>query len=135
MNHWLVYHSQRTMQHSYASLAEHAVYSTKEQTKLCFGDVIWVIEGSMFQPTQYSLVDCFRYTDTRYPPFPFPYSSFKLKILGKESLLSGAVSLDIGSGWQRTVHSRFLTKQRFFVWLQNEPDIAAGLIAAAGIRL
>jgi len=29
MNHWLVYHSQRTVKHPHATLGEHSVYSSK----------------------------------------------------------------------------------------------------------
>ena len=46
MTDWLVYHSQKTMGHSYASLARHAVYSRSQQRKLCLNDWIWVVEGS-----------------------------------------------------------------------------------------
>ena len=129
MNHWLVYHSQKTMGHSYASLAEHAAYSKSEQRKLCFGDWIWVVEGSTDIPTRYTLVDCFRYSDTAYPPFLGPYNGFAVHVIGTESRLAAPVPLDMVDDWQTHIRDRFLTKQRFFVKLSAEPQVVAGLQA------
>lgn len=70
MQHWYVYHSMNTMGHSYNSIGQSAAYSTKEQRKLCLNDVIWVIEGNMGNPKEFSLVDCFHYSSTDYPPIP-----------------------------------------------------------------
>jgi hypothetical protein len=97
--------------------------------------LIWAIEATTVQPTRHSLVDGFRYAGTRYPPFPSSYSGFKLKILGRESLLSGPIRPAMDSGLQRVVHRRFLTQQRFFVSLRRKLTILSGLIAAAGVRL
>jgi hypothetical protein len=132
MTDWMVYHSQKTVGHTYASLARHAVYSRTTQKKLCFGDVIWVIEGSNDIPTQYTLVDCFRYAETEYPPFLPPYDGFEARIIGKESLLANPVLLDMTADWQTDVRDRFLTKHRFFVSLAGETRISDGLKALAG---
>ncbi len=129
MTDWLVYHSQKTVGHSYASLARSVGYSRKPQTKLCFGDRIWVVEGSTDIPTRYTLVDCFRYADTEYPPFLPPYNGFAVRILGTESLLAKPVPLDMAADWQEEIRDRFLTKQRFFVSLAAEPVVIAGLQA------
>lgn len=132
MTDWLVYHSQKTVGHSYASLARSVASSRKPQTKLCFGDVIWVVEGSTDIPTRYTLVDCFRYADTEYPPFLPPYNGYAVRILGTESLLAQPVPLDMTADWQQEIRDRFLTKQRFFVSLAAEPLVVAGLKALGG---
>lgn len=132
MTDWIAYHSQKTVGHSYASVSRHSVYSKTTQKKLCFGDVIWVIEGSNDIPTQYTLVDCFRYAETEYPPFLPPYDGFETRIIGKESLLAKPVALDMTVDWQVAIRDRFLTKHRFFVSLGGEAEIVAGLQALAG---
>jgi hypothetical protein len=129
MTDWLVYHSQKTMNHSYASLGTSVVYSKLQQKKLCFGDRIWVVEGSTDIPTRYTLVDCFRYADTEYPPFLPPYNGFAVRILGKGSLLPSPIPLDMTDDWQLEIRDRFLTKQRFFVSLAAEPQLVAALEA------
>ena len=129
MTDWLVYHSQKTVGHSYASLGRPVAYSRKPQTKLCFGDRIWIVEGSTDIPTRYTLVDCFRYADTEYPPFLPPWNGFAVRILGTESLLAAPVPLDMSADWQAEIRDRFLTKQRFFVSLAAEPQVIEGLEA------
>ena len=132
MTDWLVYHSQKTMGHSYASLARHAVYSRSQQRKLCLNDWIWVVEGSTDIPTRYTLVDCFQYADTEYPPFRAPYNGFAVNIIGKESRLAAPAPLEMTEDWQTHIRDRFLTKQRFFVNLAAEPQVVAGLQAQLG---
>ncbi|MBB5188533.1 hypothetical protein HNQ57_002815 [Zhongshania antarctica] len=115
MQHWYVYHSQETMSHPYASLGEHAVYSKQNQPKLCFNDVIWVVEGDSSTPKNFTLVDCFQYKNSEYPPFKAEYSAFKLKVSDTTSLLESAISLSKDIPWFEDLHQRFITKQRFFL--------------------
>lgn len=133
MQHWYVYHSIETMKHAYATTGLCAVYSTKIQRQLCFGDAIWVIEGDMSTPRQFSLVDCFRYEDTVYPPFGNGYDEFKLCFIGKSSLLKKVVPLSKSKSWFDELHGRYITKQRFFSLLTSEPQVVAGLQDTAGI--
>jgi hypothetical protein len=135
MTHWYVYHSQKTMGHSYASLGRSIVYSTKKQTKLCLGDVIWVVEGSANTPVSFALADCFKVTETDIPPFPFEYKAFELKAAGDKSLLPAQIALTTESTWFNDLHERFITKQRFFQSLSAEPGILTGLVATSGIAI
>lgn len=133
MQHWYVYHSTETMGHGYASTGSSSVYSTTLQPKLCFGDVIWVVEGDMSSPRQFALVDCFKHENTKYPPFANGYDGFKLRILGK-SLLKTPVPLQKEEEWFAHLHKNYITKQRFFRRLNDEPFVVAGLMKASGIE-
>lgn len=128
MNHWYVYHSKKTMGHSYESLGESAVYSATEQPKLCIGDVVWVVEGGDSDPMTFSLVDCFRYTAAAYPPFSADYMRFKMKVAGSSLLGGRRVLLDNSFDWFRDLHTKYITKQRFFVRLHNDESIQKGLL-------
>ncbi len=127
MRHWYVYHSKKAMGCSYSSLGESAVFSKFERPKLCLGDMVWVIEG----PGEFILVDCFRYQDTDYAPFPAPFSGFKLKFKGDSSLLPGALSLDKDWPWFEEFRKAYLSKQKFFGLLDE--DLLANLSEKAGV--
>lgn len=133
MQHWYVYHSVETMGYSYESLARSVVYSTSEQKKLCFGDVIWVIEGDSSKHKQFRLVDCFKNDEQKYPPFNGRYSKFKLEVSSKLSLIEEPITLNKESGWFLELHSKFVTKQRFFETLPL--SISNGLLSVSGISL
>ncbi len=123
---WCVYHSEKKMGHPYSALAECAVFSKTEQKKLCFGDVIWVIQGGLDTPTNFTLVDCFEVQNFDYPPFKGAYSDFALKVLG-ESSMSESVVLDRSiDSWFSELHGKYLSKQRFFSALE-EKEILQGL--------
>jgi hypothetical protein len=131
LQHWYSYHSEKTMGYPYAAVGRSGMYSTKTLSKLCNGDVIWVIEG----PTKFALVDCFMYSDTEYPPFASGYSKFKIRVLGNHSLLRGSsYSLNLADKWFAELHSRFITKQNFFNLLTTEPEIIEGLCHVSGIK-
>ena len=127
MRHWYVYHSNKAMGCSYSSLGESAVYSKLERPKLCFGDILWVIEG----PGEFTLVDCFRYQDTDYAPLPAPFSEFKLKFKGDSSLLPRALSLDNDWPWFEGFRKTHLSRQKFFGLLDE--DLLAHLSEIAGV--
>ncbi len=57
--HWYVYRSRNAMKQSYASLGTPVVYSSKQQPRLCLGNVVWVVEGDDGSPVSYSVADCF----------------------------------------------------------------------------
>jgi len=133
--HWYVYHSRNAMRHTYASLGRSLVYSTKRQTKLCLGHYVWVIEGTESNPAAFSLVDCFKVTETDIPPFPPGYDQFQLKAAGDKSLLSGEIPLDAATGWFKDLHGRYITKQKFFHNLREEPAILEGLRATSGVAI
>lgn len=133
--HWVVYHSQEIMKQSYSSLTEATVYSTKQQPKLCNGDIIWVIEGDTNQPKRYALADCFPLLRCDDPPRFGAFAGFKLRCIGAGSLQGGAIPLSTDSmAWFKELHARFLTKQRFFVRLQ-EPEIISGLLKVSGVQI
>lgn len=133
--HWYVYHSQRTMGHAYADLGAPTVFSTKNQPKLCHGDIIWVIEGDTDNPTNYTIADCFKVRDTELPPFSGPYSDFKLKVNGKRSLVGAPVPVDGSAPWFAKLHNRFITKRHFFCSLADHPDIRDGLTEASKVAI
>lgn len=132
MQHWYVYHSIETMGHPYESGVS-AVYTTSEQRKLCFGDIIWVIEGDIGKHKQFRLVDCFRNNEQKYPPFPIGYTKFRLKVSGEVSLLKGPIPLSKEYEWFSELHSKFITKQKFFNVLTLQ--ISDGLLNTSGITL
>lgn len=134
MQHWYVYHSAETMGHSYASTGSSSVYISKAQPKLCFGDVIWVVEGDTSTPRNFALVDCFHYEDTKYPPFASSYKGFQLQVLGT-SVLKAPIPMLKDDEWFSQLHAKYITKQRFFERLANAPQIIAGLQKVSGIEL
>jgi hypothetical protein len=121
------------MGHSYAATGLSSVYSFKSHLKLCFGDSIWVIEGDTSSPRKFALVDCFRYKDTKYPPFSSGYDSFKLQIIGS-SLLKSSIPLKKEDEWFAHFHAKYITKQKFFELLANEPQVVAGFQKVSGIE-
>lgn len=121
------------MGHSYAATGLSSVYSSRSQPKLCFGDAIWVIEGDTSSPRKFALVDCFRYKDTKYPPFSRDYDSFKLQILGS-SLLKSSIPLRKEDEWFAHLHVKYITKQKFFELLATEPQVVAGFHKVSGIE-
>lgn len=123
------------MEHSYEAVPGSAVYSFKQQPKLCIGDIIWVIEGDNNQPANFSIADCFRHTGTDYPSRFGAYSKFKLKVEGTSLLVNGSIALEKSSPWFRYLHKNYITKQRFFVQIENEKEIVAGLIELSGVAL
>jgi len=133
--HWYVYHSQKTMKRSYASLGMPAVYSTKSQPKLCGGDTVWVIEGNTANPVQFELADCFRVSAAECGPFPGDLAGFKARAVGSSSLLSTAIPLSNTVIWFSELHRRYITKQKFFCSLGDEPEIVAGLLSSSAVRL
>lgn len=120
------------MRYPYAAVGLSGMYSTKTLSRLCNGDVIWVVEG----PTKFALVDCFQYSDTEYPPFASDYSKFEIRVLGNHSLLGGSsYPLNVADKWFAELHSRFITKQKFFNLLTTELEIIEGLRLLSGIKL
>lgn len=134
MNHWYVYHSIAAMGCSYADLGAPAAYSTTSQPRLCFGDAIWIVEGSLNQPRRYALVDCFKYADTEYAPFGGLDPKFKMRFLGERSLLASRIELSTDWSWFAELHKGFITKQRFFECITKNSGIVSGLCAASGIH-
>jgi hypothetical protein len=132
---WYVYHSQKTMGHPYSDLGAPVVFSTKEQRKLSHGDTIWVIEGDLVAPTNFTIADCFTVKGTDTPSRWGDYARFKVKVLGNSSLLPGPVAVDAMAPWFAELHSRFITKQRFFCSLADHPRICSGLVAASGVAI
>jgi len=95
------------------------------------------MEDSTDTPTRYAVVGCFRYADTQYAPFRAPYNQFKFKAIGRTALIDSSLNLDVSSGWPepRQMRDRFLSKQRFFVNLANEPEIVDGPVAGTRARI
>jgi hypothetical protein len=126
MQHWYVYHSKATMGCDYKALDEAGAYSKKKQSTLLLGDAIWVVEG----PGEFALVDCFLHTSTDYRPLSYPFGDFELKAKGA-SLIKGAIPLDASLPWFKELHSRYITKQRFFE--RVEGPIVAGFQSLSGV--
>jgi hypothetical protein len=120
------------MGYEYSSLGSSSVYSTTLQNKLCFGDMIWVVEGDASNPTNFRLVDCFKNKSQEYPPFPRDYSKFKLKVIGAHSLLNGPIVLNKDQEWFSELHAKFITKRKFFALLPS--NIVNGLISFANLK-
>lgn len=133
LQHWYVYHSTEIMGYDYSSLKSSAVYSTSAQPKLCFNDVIWVIEGDKSNPKNFKLVDCFINKEQRYPPFSADYAQFKLKAIGEKSLIKEPIKLSKEDKWFAELHSRFITKQKFFSVLPQ--PIFIKLLNVSGVNL
>jgi hypothetical protein len=134
LRNWYAYHSQKTMKHSYASVGKSGMYLTREHSALCRGDIVWVVEGDLSNPTNYSLVDCFSYEEASYPPFSPEYSRFKIYIQGNKSFLRIPVSLDISVEWMTHLHGQYITKQKFFCPLHTEPKVQEGLSLVSGVK-
>lgn len=134
MQHWYSYHSEKTMGHTYASAGGSGMYLSRAPKKLEAGDIVWVVEGDIRNPKRFSLVDCFEYSNTELPPFAPSYSRFVIRILGHHSLLRSPMPLNRADKWFFDLHSRFITKQKFFNRLEEEPELVKGLCTASGIR-
>lgn len=134
MKHWYSYHSEKTMGHTYASTGRSSMYLSRAPKKLEVGDFVWVIEGDIRTPTRFSLVDCFEYIDAEFPPFAPSYSRFGIRIFGYHSLLRSPVPLNRADKWFFALHSRFITKQKFFSCLEEEPELVEGLCTVSDIK-
>jgi len=134
LQHWYGYHSEKTMGYPYAKVGSSAMYLRRPQTRLEIGDVVWVVEGVLGRPTRFGLVDCFRYSDAEHPPFAPGYSRFTVRILGHRSLLKASSPLNLADKWFFELHSRFITKQKFFNSLAAEPEIVDGLCSISGVK-
>ncbi|PPC84654.1 MAG: hypothetical protein CTY38_00990 [Methylotenera sp.] len=114
MQHWYVYHSTEAMGRDYASSGESAVYSAKGRPKLCFGDMIWVIEGSTGMCKDFKLVDRFVNEQQDHGSFVKNGRPFKLKISGK-SLLPAPIRLNgTNNAAFDDIYKNMITKQKFF---------------------
>lgn len=133
MRHWYVYHSQKTVKNTYSSLAESTVFSKSNRRDLCIGDIIWVVEGDLSNPVNFTLVDCFSYKNCDYPPFSAEFSDFKFKFFGISLFSHSAISLDKSIPWFSGLHSKYLSKQKFFNNIAAEPDVISGLLDVSGI--
>jgi hypothetical protein len=134
VKHWYSYHSEKTMGHTYASAGGSGTYLSRTPTKLDAGDIVWVIEGDIRTPTRFSLVDCFAYSDAEFPPFVPLYSRFAIRILGHHSLLRSPVPLNRADRWFFALHGRFITKQKFFSCLEEEPELVEGLCTVSAVK-
>lgn len=123
------------MGYPYAKVGGSAMYVTRPPSKLVMNDVVWVIEGDHRNPTRFTLVDCFEYSDAEHPPFAPAYTKFGIRILGNRSLLRSTAPLNRADKWFSELHSRFITKQKFFSPLTPEPEIVKGLLCISGIKL
>lgn len=122
------------MGYPYARVGGSAMYLTRRPSKLESGDVVWVIEGDLRSPTRFSLVDCFEFSDHEDPPFAPAYAKFAVRILGHRSILRSASPLNRADKWFADLHSRFITKQKFFTSLAAEPEIVEGLCNFSGVK-
>jgi hypothetical protein len=135
MKHWYAYHSQNAMKHPYEDVGRSAFYLSKKAVKnLCIGDIVWVVEGDTKTPANFSLVDCFEYSSSEFPPFKPEYSKFDICITGT-SLLSPSISLNRNTEhWFADLHSRFITKQRFFNSIDTQ-EIIDGFLNVSKIKI
>jgi len=131
--HWYAYHSEKTMGYPYSSVGASGMYLKREPKNLLLGDIIWVIAGGVSTPTHFTLVDCFQHDRAERAPFSGRYSKFEIRVLGSRSLLRSPVRLSRNDEWFADLHARFITKQRFFVSLESEPDKVEGLSRVSGI--
>jgi hypothetical protein len=60
----------------------------------------------------------------------YPFGDFELKATGV-SLIKGAIPLDASLPWFKELHSRYITKQRFFE--RVEGPIVAGFQSLSGV--
>lgn len=122
------------MRHTYASVKASQMYLTKNYS-IELDDVVWVIEGDLKKPAHFRLADCFRYMFIKYPPFPAGSGKFKFKISSRHSLLAHEILIDKAAPWFSMLHSKYITKQKFFHSLDQEPLIVNGLRDVSGITL
>ncbi|MCH8475937.1 MAG: hypothetical protein LAT55_12010 [Opitutales bacterium] len=135
MRNWYVYHSQKTVKNPYSSLAESTVFSKTSRRDLCIGDTFWVIEGDLSNPVNFTLVDCFTYTTSDYPPFPVEFSDFKYKFSGSSLLTGSPIALDKSMPWFEELHQKFISKQKFFNNISLEHNVVEGLRDIAGVSI
>jgi hypothetical protein len=133
VRHWYVYHSQKTVKNTYSSLAESTVFSKSNRRDLCIGDIIWVVEGDLSNPVNFTLVDCFIYKTCDYPPFSLEFSDFKFKFSGTSLFSFNSIALDKSIPWVLDLHSRYLSKQKFFNNIAVERDVINGLLDVSGV--
>lgn len=148
MQHWYVYHSDKTMGYTYASTGISAFYLKTDKANhvtLYKNHIIWVIEGNLQTPCQFKLVDCFHYLRSEEPPFNNMHGKFSgtqsefnaihikftRRIFGN-SLLSNPISLDKEDKWFDYMHKKRITKQKFFCPLTNLE--VEGLKEISGIK-
>ena len=136
MKHWYAYHSQNTMKHPYSDIGRSAFYLSKKTVKnLCIGDLIWVVEGDTTTPANFFLVDCFKYSSSEFPPFKSEYSNFDICIIGTSLLYSSILLNRNSDDWFADLHSRFITKQRFFNSIDDTQDIIDGFLNVSKIKI
>ncbi|KAB0317169.1 hypothetical protein F6W79_19350 [Vibrio diabolicus] len=133
MRNWYVYHSRKTVKRTYSSLAESTVFSKSNHRELCIGDLIWVIEGDLDNPVNFTLVDCFRYTSNEYPPFVRGFEDFKYKFSGDSLFTKPAIELEKSMPWFKELHQRYITKQKFFNNISDEEYVVNGLFDVSGL--
>ncbi len=135
MRHWYVYHSEETMGRRYGRPELKRVFSTKNRTKLCLNDRIWVVEGVGQSPKAYLLAASFIYTDTHYPPFPYAKfgcvdGDFEYAYSGPGESFDDGIPLDPEAlPWFAGLHAKYITKQKFFEDITGQPAIVEGLQA------
>lgn len=81
-------------------------------------DVVWVIEGDVSSPCQFTLADCFIYSESIEPPFKSSRSMFNYNISGK-SLLNSQILLDKKWEWFNDLHVEYIKKRKNFYPLTN----------------
>jgi hypothetical protein len=133
MQHWYAFHSDKTMKHTYASVAASQMYVTRPPAFLTLGDFIWVVEGDLSKPMNFQLADCFKVERTRLPPFSAGYERFALKLEGTRSLLARPLALSKSEPWFARLHANYITKRKFFNPLFSEPAVLRGLLKASGV--
>jgi hypothetical protein len=111
------------------------VFSTKERTKLCIDDGIWVVEGLGKSPKRYVLAASFIYIDPYHPPFSYAKfgqvdGRFECAYSGPGESFGDALPLDPEVlPWFADLHTRYITKQKFFEDITGRPAIVEGLQA------
>ena len=121
MQHWYVYHSDKTMGELYKLSNKASFYLQKVRAggaTLFKKDVVWVIEGDKSSPCQFKLADCFIYSELKEPPFKSSHSQFKYNILGT-SLLENQIILDKKYEWFNQLHQEYIADRKFFYPLRN----------------
>jgi len=138
MRHWYVYHAEESMGRRYGRPTVNRAFSTVLRKKLCFNDRIWVVEGVGQSPKRFMLAASFIYADTHYQPFPFGMfgsvdGKFECAYSGPGECFEEKLQLDPESlPWFAKLHSRYITKQRFFDDISGHTEIVNGLTQLAG---
>jgi hypothetical protein len=133
MTDWYVYHSAETMDCRYGNPEKNHVFSTSDKKKLCLNDDIWIIEGFGESPKIFYLAAHFIYKETEYPPFPSPYkggkySDFNVMYAGPGNSYGSKFNLTFTDHpWFKELHSKYITKQKFFNDISGLPDVTSGL--------